>query len=101
MADAMATHQQVYLSYRQASEIAWAIAWPTGLLYFGSQLLLTLFVDYAVRGVSSRAVDVLSDFLRLLVVGFFPMVVRRALNVRYKTGFRIEVAREKADPAAL
>lgn len=90
MADAMATHQQVYLSYRQASEIAWAIAW-----------LLTLFVDYAVRGVSSRAFEVLSDFLRLLVVGFFPMVVRRALNVRYKTGFRIDVAREKADPAAL
>jgi len=28
------------------------------------------------------------------------MVVRKALNIRYKSGFRIEIVPEKAEPAA-
>jgi len=32
-------------------------------------------------------------------IGFFPMIVRKALNVRYKTGFRIEIVPEKAEPS--
>ena len=100
MADPISGRQQVRLSYRQASEIAWSISWPTGVLYFGSQLVLRLIANSASPRVSAEMFEALSDFLRLLLLGFFPMIVRRALNLRYKAGFRIEIVREKADPAA-
>ena len=100
MADPISGRQQVRLSYRQVSEIAWSISWPTGVLYFGSQLVLRLIANSASPRVSAEMFEALSDFLRLLLLGFFPMIVRRALNLRYKAGFRIEIVREKADPAA-
>ena len=100
MADLIAGRQQARLSYRQASEIAWSISWPVGLLYFGAELVLRLVANSQSPPVGAETFEALSNFLRLLLLGFFPMIVRRALDVRYKTGFRIEVVREKADPAA-
>ena len=83
MADPISGRHQVRLSYRQASEIAWSISWPTGVLYFGSQLVLRLIANSASPGVSAEMFEALSDFLRLLLLGFFPMIVRRAADAAF------------------
>ena len=99
MADLAGRHQ-VRLSYRQAGEIAWSISWRMALLYFGPQLMLGLLANFRWFPLSAGMDEALSIFLRFLAVGFFPMLVRKALNIRYETGFRIEIIPEKAEPVA-
>jgi len=70
------------------------------LLYFGPQLMLGLLANFRWFPLSAGMDEALSIFLRFLAVGFFPMLVRKALNIRYETGFRIEIIPEKAEPVA-